>query len=173
MKAAIIGIGIVFFSKVFSAGLCGWDFTFNEESCPSSEAGVWLGALIGAISTGIFFLIIDLEAKNLFKKFDRRPVSKQKMYLWTIVFIAIILVIGLAFSRGYCLVVYGDFTCPAQEAQIWLGGLLGVVTAALFFFLIGNDISSSLEKLGKVYIVRTCILNMWDLYGKENGWKNF
>ena len=52
---------------------------------------------------------------------------------------------------------------------MWLGAVFGAIATALFFMMINMHVNSALEELGKIYVARTCVLNLIDLFGKKDG----
>ena len=166
-RAIIVGIGITSLAIISSSAFCG--FSFGDVSCPSPEASVWLGAFVGAVTTALFFYLIDNYSKKILEKFDKEPMEKNQILKWLIGFVVTIFVLSIISSRTYCGFSFGNASCPIQEVQIWLGAFVGAVTSALFFFLIGKNTTYALEKLGKLYVARTCVLNLRDIFGIENG----
>jgi len=89
--------------------------------------------------------------------------------MWLTAFVFFITSFAYLASVSYCGFSFGDLSCPAPDASIGIGALIGVVTTALFFFLISKRFKTVLEELGKLYIARTCVLNLMDIFGKEHG----
>ena len=166
-KAIAVGVAMVILSIMLSLTYC--DFRFGDTSCPAPDASVWIGAVIGAITTAMFFYVIDKPVRTILKKFDKSSTEKVQIGILSVAFVAIIFALAFILSITYCAVIFGNVSCPTPDAQIWMGAVVGVATTALFFYFISKRFKCVLEELGKLYIARTCILNLVDIFGKEHG----
>ncbi|MCH9658675.1 hypothetical protein K0U27_08320 [archaeon] len=163
----IIGLGMFVLAILLSVSYC--DFTFGNTSCPTPDASMGIGASIGAVTTALFFYFIDKPAKDYLAKFSKSFAQKDMLLIWLAAFVFFITSFALILPVSYCGFIFGDISCPAPDASIWMGAIVGVITTALFFFLISRRFNTVLEELGKLYIARTCVLNLMDIFGKENG----
>jgi hypothetical protein len=164
--ALSIGAGMFVLAILISVLYCGF---FLNSSCPTPDASMGMGALIGAITTALFFYFIDKPAKEFLSKFAKSRTEKDLLWLWLVTFVFFITAFSLIIPLSYCGLTFGDASCPPSDASIWMGAVIGVMTTALFFFLISRRFKSVLEELGKLYIARTCVLNLMDIFGKEHG----
>jgi hypothetical protein len=62
-----------------------------------------------------------------------------------------------------------DPECPSPLSSTWLGAIFGAFATALFFIMITKHVSSALEELRKLYVARTCVMNLIDIFGKKDG----
>lgn len=157
--------GIIGTTLLLTGILCNFEFGLF---CPSGLDSIWIEAFIGGISAGVFFLFVDLKTKEIFKKFDRKEKGKKIVFILTSVIILGATLGGL--GGGYLLCyTQEDSNCPIEEMQILLGTIIGIILSAVFFILLGKHIEPSLEIIGRAYIVRTCMMNFMDLFGKADG----
>ena len=162
-----VGGVMVVLAILLSLTSCG--FRYSDPSCPTPNSSVLIGAGIGAVTTAIFFYLIDRPIKSILKKYGESYTGKYHILALLIAFVAIISALAFIISLTYCGFRYSDPSCPTPDAQIWIGAVTGVLTTAIFFFLISRRLNSTLERLGKLYVARTCVLNLMDIFGKEHG----
>ena len=163
----VMGIGMFILSITLTVSYCG--FIFGDASCPTPDVSMGIGALIGAITTALFFYFIDKPAKDFLAKFAKSSTKKDRLWVWLTAFVFLITSFALLLPVSYCGFIFGDASCPTPDVSMGIGALIGVITTAIFFFLISRRFKSVLEELGKLYIARTCVLNLMDIFGKEHG----
>lgn len=167
LVALSIGIGVLILAVIISGSICG--FILGTDSCPPPDVSIGIGSLMGAITTALFFYFIDKPAKDFVTKFVKPSVGKIPLGMWLTVFVLSVTAISLVISTLTCGSAFDNFSCPPPDVEIWIGAIIGVLTTALFFFMINRRVKTVLEQLGKLYIARTCVLNLMDIFGKENG----
>ncbi|MDE1769005.1 MAG: hypothetical protein KGI28_00445 [Thaumarchaeota archaeon] len=166
----IVG-GVVILSIFLSASDC--RFNLTDPLCPTTNAQIWLGAVIGSLTAALFFILIDNPIKITLKRLVGQSSKVYNIVIWLIVFVAIISGLSFILPTLYCGSNLADPSCPTPNASVWLVALIGSLTTALFFFMISRRFTSaldelelSLKELGKLYTARTCILNLIDIFGK-------
>lgn len=165
--ALIIGVGILILAINLSVSYCG--FSFGSVSCPTPDVSMGIGALVGGVTIAFFFYFIDKPAKDFLAKFSKSSTGKDILWIWLTAFVFFITAFALILSVSYCSFSFGDASCPTPDVSILMGAVVGVMTTALFFFLISRRFKTVLEELGKLYIARTCVLNLMDIFGNEHG----
>ena len=162
-----IGIGMFAVSMTLSASFCG--FSLDDASCPTPDISMGIGTMIGAVTTALFFYLIDKPAKDFLERFSISSTKKGPLWPRLTGFVFAITSFALVLSASFCGFSLGDASCPTSETSIGMGAIIGVATTAIFFFLISRRFKNTLEELGKLYIARTCVFNLMDIFGREHG----
>jgi hypothetical protein len=166
LAKALFAGGCIIGVSIFLSGLyCGFDF--GAESCPTPDVEILLGAALGALTTALFFMLIDRPVKLTLERVGKLPHNKDRIVVWLAVFGAMIIATAITLPILYCSLQIRNGLCLTPDASVWLGAFMGVLTTALFFFLINRRFKPTLQKLGELYVARTCILNLMDIFGQS------
>jgi hypothetical protein len=165
-------IGIAVLTKLFLASQCNWEFSFDHETCPTPISSIWIGAIIGTVYTGAFFLLIEYSNQKKIKALEslgKSKISKQRLILVVGLYIIGISLAGYVTSNGFCIVnTFGSF-CPTEESEILLDVSLGISSTIIFFLWFNKHLDKGYDELAKMYLVRTCMLNFLDIFNNKNG----
>jgi hypothetical protein len=139
----------------------------SDESCPTPTPSVWIGTFLGALTISFFFFFIERRVRSTLEGLGHpKGATSRWIIIWALAFVIGITLLSYIVSSGFCNL---NSDCPTPLWSVWLGAVFGAVATALFFIMINIHVSSALEELGKLYVARTCVLNLIDIFGKKDG----